>query len=515
MPREQVNKLLHRFYEPLVLLYVLDPTQGDHVREEANRLPLDITSSKELRRRLVSALAYICDFEKGGDSFTAIFVTQGPLTYYIACNKGPRSKTLSFLRKILDHLEKVYDRDEKQRAKARGKILAECVKFSNKRLKAYWSFLRNVLVRCEETLKDGPGSKAFSALKQGLIESSPDLLTLCYHCYKLLRSPVLNFVRERASLANAQTNRRNPFAEVKHFVGRLAFHVKMVDVLIVAAVRLPSLFQDPQIGPVEGPLEQIKAPALRQKTRLGGIVNRMVRSGNPEMLAELNARLAVLDRTFQVEDLVRRTYEAKTMEPRVHAELILLEYYYQHRADLELFENDRYIGTSKPACYCCSLYMHEHPAAFDQSASHQRIYLNWLPPATLANGPTSASLLTSHSQRMLNRMTELIRTRTIEQIRTQSARRPKNFDSTTGDTFSIHNVVPLQQVQEVPEPQARDYDSSDHDSTPEGDEDEFISDLATKLEASSDEKQADSEEVQTPLEVLNCFPSRSKHSLSN
>ncbi|KAK5258170.1 hypothetical protein LTS13_002740 [Exophiala xenobiotica] len=91
-------------------------------------------------------------------------------------------------------------------------------------------------------------------------------------------------------------------------------------------------------------------------------------------------------------------------------------------------------------------------------------------------------------------MTELIRTRTIEQIRTQSARRPKNFDSTTGDTFSIHNVVPLQQVQEVPEPQARDYDSSDHDSTPEGDEDEFISDLATKLEASSDEKHADSEE---------------------
>ncbi|KAK5459175.1 hypothetical protein LTR20_007846 [Exophiala xenobiotica] len=484
MPREQVDKLLHRFYEPLVLLYVLDPTQGDHVREEANRLPLDITSSKELRRRLVSALAYICDFEKGGDSFTAIFVTQGPLTYYIACNKGPRSKTLSFLRKILDHLEEVYDMDEKQRAKARGKILAECVKFSNKRLKAYWSFLRNVLVRCEETLKDGPGSKAFSALKQGLIESSPDLLTLCYHCYKLLRSPVLNFVRERASLANAQTNRRNPFAEVKHFVGRLAFHVKMVDVLIVAAVRLPSLFQDPQIEPVEGPLEQIKAPALRQKTRLGGIVNRM----------SWIARLAVLDRTFQVEDLVRRTYEAKTMEPRVHAELILLEYYYQHRADLELFENDRYIGTSKPACYCCSLYMHEHPAAFDQSASHQRIYLNWLPPATLANGPTSASLLTSHSQRMLNRMTELIRTRTIEQIRTQSARRPKNFDSTTGDTFSIHNVVPLQQVQEVPEPQARDYDSSDHDSTPEGDEDEFISDLATKLEASSDEKHADSEE---------------------
>jgi hypothetical protein len=159
MPREQVNKLLHRFYEPLVLLYVLDPTQGDHVREEANRLPLDITSSKELRRRLVSALAYICDFEKGGDSFTAIFVTQSPLTYYIACNKGPRSKTLSFLQMTLDRLEKVYDMDEKQRAKARGKILAECVKFSNKRLKAYWSFLRNVQVRCEEILKDGPGSK--------------------------------------------------------------------------------------------------------------------------------------------------------------------------------------------------------------------------------------------------------------------------------------------------------------------------------------------------------------------
>ena len=160
--REQVMKLLHRFYEPLVLLHVLDPTQGDHVREEADRLPLDITSSRELRRRFVSALAYICDFKKGGDSFTAIFVTQSPLIYYIACNKGPRPETLSFLQETLDHLEKVYDLNEEQRAKAKGKILAECVKFSNKRLKAYWDFLRNALVRCEEILRHGPGSQGES-----------------------------------------------------------------------------------------------------------------------------------------------------------------------------------------------------------------------------------------------------------------------------------------------------------------------------------------------------------------
>lgn len=268
----------------------------------------------------------------------------------------------------------------------------------------------------------------------------------------------MNFVRERAFLADAQNNRRNSFAEVRHFIGRLAFHVKAIDVLMVAAVRLPSLFQDPQIEPVKGPPEQIPAPALRQKTRLNEIVNRMVKNGDSEMMDELNARLAVLDRTFQVEDLVRKTYEEKRIEPRVHAELILLEYYYKHRADLELFGNDRYIGSSKPACYCCSLYMREHPAVFEQSASHQRIYLNWMPPATSASGPGSACLLTSHSQKMLNRMTELIRTRTIEQIRTQSGRRPKNFDSTTGETFSTRAVPALQRVQEVPEPQARDYD---------------------------------------------------------
>lgn len=295
-------------------------------------------------------------------------------------------------------------------------------------------------------------------MKQGLIDSSPNLLTLCHHCYGLLKSAEFNFVRERANLADTQNNKRNLFAEVKHFVGRLAFHVKTIDVLMVAAVRLPSLFLDPEIEPVKGPPEQIQAPALRQQTRLGGIVNRMVRPGDREMLAELNTRLAVLDRTFQVEDLVRRTYEEKRIEPRVHAELILLEYYYKHYADLELFENDRYIGTSKPACYCCSLYLREHPAAFEQSASHQRIYLNWLPPATSASGPGSACLLAAHSQKMLNRMTELIRTRTIEQIRTQSGRRPKNFDSTTGETISTRAIAALQRFQEVPEPQGRDSD---------------------------------------------------------
>ncbi len=177
MPREQVKKLLHRFYEPLVLLHVLDPTQGDHVREEADRLPLDITSSKELRRRFVSALAYICDFEKGGDSFTAILITQSPLTYYIACNEGPRPKTLSFFQNTLDHLEKVYDLDEGQRARAKGKILTECVKFSSKRLKAYWSFLRNVLVRCEEILKDEPESKGETHAFRVISIHSPLMLT--------------------------------------------------------------------------------------------------------------------------------------------------------------------------------------------------------------------------------------------------------------------------------------------------------------------------------------------------
>jgi hypothetical protein len=150
------NRVLHRFYEPLVLLYVLDRTQGDHLaRPTYERLPLEDITAKELRRRFLDSLSYICDFDKGGDTTTAIMLADAPLTYYVACNKTPKEKVKSFLYTILTQLASVYERDSRQRMELENSILGQCTKFSEKRLELYWKSLRECLEECRNVSSDG------------------------------------------------------------------------------------------------------------------------------------------------------------------------------------------------------------------------------------------------------------------------------------------------------------------------------------------------------------------------
>src|SRR4051812_22766659 len=123
--------LLHRFYEPLVLLYVLDPTQGDHIlRQDPERLPSGEISLLELRRRLLDSLSYVCDFDKGGDTTTAIAATSTPLTYYVASNKNPAEQVVPFLRSLLRQLGELYGCDDQRLSESESSILRYCVEFS-------------------------------------------------------------------------------------------------------------------------------------------------------------------------------------------------------------------------------------------------------------------------------------------------------------------------------------------------------------------------------------------------
>ena len=151
--RNKRNKILHRFYEPLVLLHVLDKIQGDHVpRQRDESSPPDHASRTELRRRFLESLAYVCDHEKGGDTMTAIFVSSAPLTYHVATNKPlpETNKVVPFLDSLLTQLRTVAaSTTEQERC-----VLERCVAFSEKRITTYWQSLRNSLIKCRESTLD-------------------------------------------------------------------------------------------------------------------------------------------------------------------------------------------------------------------------------------------------------------------------------------------------------------------------------------------------------------------------
>ena len=148
--------LFHRFYEPLVLLYVLERTQGDHIsRQDPERLPSGELSLPELRRRFFDSLSYVCDFEKGGDTTTAIAAAPVPLTYYVASNKNPARQVVPFLRSLLEQLGGLYDCDDQLLRESESRILRDCVDFSERRVRKYLKLLRDSLAKCRN---DSPGA---------------------------------------------------------------------------------------------------------------------------------------------------------------------------------------------------------------------------------------------------------------------------------------------------------------------------------------------------------------------
>ena len=278
-------------------------------------------------------------------------------------------------------------------------------------------------------------------MAEQLESSSENLVDLCRCCYTLMRSEDLDFIRERVKTDGRHGTTKSPFVAAKHYIGRLAFHVKTVRVLLTAAERLPELVLGPEVFLIESPSSIVLPPPSRPKLNLDGIANRMLHPSQASDFLAIQDSLRLLNLKFNIEQTVRERYLEKKLKARVHAELIILEYFYERDETLQYLDNDRYIGCSKPACYCCSLYFREHPANVEPPATHQKLYLNWLPPTSVSGVEAPKSRLANHERGMLNRMIQSIRSRTIEQIRNQTGRRQGHFDSTTGETASTHTKI--------------------------------------------------------------------------
>jgi len=153
---------------------------------------------------------------------------------------------------------------------------------------------------------------------------------------------------------------------------------------------------------------------------------------NSPDLAYYQQALAELDATAQLSCRILEAYQNPNFRPRVHAEIQVLEHF--HESNLTFADSDRYIACSKPACYCCLLYIRHHPGNFVEPASHRNIHLNWRPPDLK---PECDIVSHNHQRNILNSMIDDIRKDALHQI---SQRRPPHTwhpDSATGITESI------------------------------------------------------------------------------
>jgi hypothetical protein len=152
---------MKRFYEPLVLQHILDPTRGSHIRwEPLGSLDESEVDDCKLRRSFVDSLAYICDFQKGGATVTAIALETRPageVVFWVAANEDVKKKVVLSLKGILKNLACRADLDglvgEEPTERVTESTFRRVVELGMPRLKAYWQLMQGPLERCLKILE--------------------------------------------------------------------------------------------------------------------------------------------------------------------------------------------------------------------------------------------------------------------------------------------------------------------------------------------------------------------------
>ena len=149
-------KLLSRFYESLCLLLALGQTRGGHTPE-----PIARNEAEACRRRFMGYLAYLCDFDKGGISCTALAIedAQSSYKFWVACNaEGSTVKVDDFLRAVLETLSRIDSgrRNDETVREDETKLLHDCIRFAERRIAKETTILKREIKRCQSRLEENP-----------------------------------------------------------------------------------------------------------------------------------------------------------------------------------------------------------------------------------------------------------------------------------------------------------------------------------------------------------------------
>ncbi|KAF7899778.1 hypothetical protein EAF00_004114 [Botryotinia globosa] len=405
-------KLLKRFYEALILLTVFGSNRGSRILEEesptdtfddeildvdVNLSALDVNKKHEmdemsrtkLRRSFTRYLAYLCDYEKGGDSTTAIALQQmntGGIVYHVAWNRCSRpERGVEFLKKVLGLLGCAgYDgiQDfEKKREEIEDRIFELSVKHAEKRISSYASFwardIKFVLGEWKiirEDKQDKESSTHLHTWLQGLLSLTEYPSQLCRFCHKTCTTVSQEFTHLQL-LIKLGSPFATRFTQIRHTIGRLNHTPKAIQILLSTRNLLPHLFTQLTISQLPSS-SSFPPPLQARNPTLSALIGRTM--SDPLAITSYRAALAEMDHKYQLSTHLSSHCTNPNWRPKIHAELLLLQHF--RSRNLHFVDNDRYIACSKPACYCCYHYIRVHPGKFVVPGSHCNHYLNWRAP---------------------------------------------------------------------------------------------------------------------------------------
>jgi hypothetical protein len=136
-------------------------------REDLAHLPLT-----DLRRMFFDALAYMCDYDEGGESVTALGLEFTPerCIFWVTTNAGAKAKIIDFLVSLLTKIMQVSAAPNTDDITT--DVASQCINFGARRIRKYRSHLQPLLRRCISHLTEAQqviGASALEAHEWSLI----------------------------------------------------------------------------------------------------------------------------------------------------------------------------------------------------------------------------------------------------------------------------------------------------------------------------------------------------------
>ncbi|KAF2093899.1 hypothetical protein NA57DRAFT_61115 [Rhizodiscina lignyota] len=389
-PSTLVSNTQAELYSRLILLSLLSkykdrPTERDAAGEKQSELI-------KYRRDFLDRLSYLCDIDKFGSTVTAAALQKVPAfnILWLAANESFHPGVEEFVHRIIHHVKSV---TPESRHDVEDTMLEDAVKMGMPRLRFYRDKMVDAAIKCRDDLKqympDDQALKLRAWLRKmkklGMKHLGSKKVVLMIELIKRCEKEsdvYMPYLRERdVSFPGNETN-GNCYADMKHFVARLRAHVYSVKDVVKASLLTPSLRKigeikvEPSSEPRNAILPDRYLNPYRTFTRC--LAEEIAPMRISVLLKSVTEREASLDFDSASRKHSQIT-NTNTFITRVHAEILLADLF--SRRNFDFVDDDKYIGCSKPACYCCARYFESHPKTkFVRPATHNKILLGWRCP---------------------------------------------------------------------------------------------------------------------------------------
>lgn len=218
-----------------------------------------------------------------------------------------------------------------------------------------------------------------------------------------------------------------------HYIGRLTAWERSANFVTSHAAHFEAVLRTAIVLPVMPPSPSRRS--IQVMTDVEMLLRRVLQLEDRRQLRTLASSLRTNGRNL-LEKWARKTTQ---QVPCVHAEINVAHHFYFHH--LESTYADRYIGCSKPPCYCCQLLLDEHPGQFRMRHTSNNAWLQWSPGIPFIgseggradSGVAGDDRLVAAVQRVSERLLQDI----VEVVSRQQTLRGSKFDSTNGETLSV------------------------------------------------------------------------------